>query len=939
MANKNDSKTISSVSDILGFILEQSEKPPDKRRPIKQDKSDSQADSEYVSAVVDALAAPGVFVGEQTLGTLQNLVDLETKINTQKDRIGVVKIKLSDIPDIVSDPGKFVDALFEKNRKLSKMQRLQWAGEQMRMLAGSTYAKHAGLFEGYDPEMKAVLERGVGQVAMQGRETDQAWMIDAAEKLYNSGSVKNRLDRLEAMINRASSPDVKARLESQKRAIESAYNIATDGTDEVNFDPLFGFRSLLREEFRAKQEEVLNGRSRDSLSENEKNKYDKMEQARSLIGLWGRYDNLPQNQNEFKKARKELSKRKETLVDQLKKIRSGQITFSSSAERNRTLSSIRENIKAINSSSSALSQMKFWSNLGKWEGAYYGIQNALGPGGLGSFLIGDFLDPRKSTWACPSSNAKFITFRKNQLDRDDDGNPKNIEIDFYKAVRLVKLDRFDEKEKGMKERRLRDHYNQMMVNMYYMMPTTWIRSLATGEAFAWVADKNFDKLTSAQFWGIKAGEGELGKLRTRGFWQFYRKFKGATSDEARENLLKENEGYRILMNKILWALEKGDSDFAKKFKKAEKLLKKIEGWSGLAWAFNTPQRIKAWVVKNTVDKVKEGFRKGIYKLLANAKWFAKDKAAMALLEAWKKAGGKALTGALSKAVVSALGLAGTAFAGPVGAAVTLIVSAALDKLLKVTLKVTAYVFLGITIAVFGFLILSVGYADSKMAKMSEYTYEIPGEVYKNPNFTSYGQEMGLNPIDDEGNYYEGDGQLPEFVSGNLPAGETCLFVAGSNLRCTQGPFSYCTKPGYKQPSHKNSPAIDVAIGGNFAAPQFCNVAEGNCVVDAVGQATCGGGQYPAGGFVQFSATYQGRTYQFYILHVAIGVSSGQKLGPGQAVATIVHDESWRMCSTGLHAHVVVKVDGRTYNPRDVLNEDFGCSIGTCPVHDVCYITE
>jgi hypothetical protein len=46
-----------------------------------------------------------------------------------------------------------------------------------------------------------------------------------------------------------------------------------------------------------------------------------------------------------------------------------------------------------------------------------------------------------------------------------------------------------------------------------------------------------------------------------------------------------------------------------------------------------------------------------------------------------------------------------------------------------------------------------------------------------------------------------------------------------------------------------------------------------------------------------------------------------------------------MCSTGLHAHVKVTVNGETYNPRDVLNGDFGCSIGTCPVKDVCYIKE
>jgi len=120
----------------------------------------------------------------------------------------------------------------------------------------------------------------------------------------------------------------------------------------------------------------------------------------------------------------------------------------------------------------------------------------------------------------------------------------------------------------------------------------------------------------------------------------------------------------------------------------------------------------------------------------------------------------------------------------------------------------------------------------------------------------------------------------------------------------------------------------VATGGNFHAPTFCDKELGNCKVVATGQETCGSG-YPAGGYVLFTAENQGRTYQFYILHIAIGVNPGQTLSSGQAVATITDDDSWRECSSGLHAHVTIQVNGSYTDARAVLNEDFQCNVGDC----------
>jgi hypothetical protein len=161
MAKNSKDQTISSVSDILGFILEQSRKPPDKRKAIKN-AGEGQADSEYISTLVDALALPGTILGDTYLDTVESMVNPAVKVSTYQDRLPSAKIKLTDLPDFFDNPDKFIDDLFQKNKNISKAERIQWLGEQMRMLAGSAYAKDRKLFESYsDPAMRDILTRAV----------------------------------------------------------------------------------------------------------------------------------------------------------------------------------------------------------------------------------------------------------------------------------------------------------------------------------------------------------------------------------------------------------------------------------------------------------------------------------------------------------------------------------------------------------------------------------------------------------------------------------------------------------------------------------------------------------------------------------------------------------------------------------------------------------
>ena len=464
-----------------------------------------------------------------------------------------------------------------------------------------------------------------------------------------------------------------------------------------------------------------------------------------------------------------------------------------------------------------------------------------------------------------------------------------------------------------------------MVNIYYYNPVTLMKTLVTGERFAWMADKQLEKIKG------EFKEADLQFLADTEFLNFYKKFQASTAEE-KGKLLLSNENYAKKIGEINNLL-KQYPDLLDRIQTAQELLEKFEKLKRTAIIFSQPQRLLNMIEDlggTATKRVREFISDNILK-----KIFKGDKAVESILNDWVDFGvGKTLVAGITAGIrtwiVNILRITSATVTGGIDLVVSAVVSEVLEKVTKTTIKVIIYSLTGV---IGLFILIGSLFTYSSQAKTDGYSREIPGTVSENPNFVSYGSEMGIG---DESGYDNPNSEsLAEFVPGDLPDGMTCLFGSGPSLRCTQGPYSSCNEPGYNRPSHYNSPAIDVGIGGNFAAPQFCDVTKGNCKVVSVGQETCGDG-YPAGGYVKFTAEYNGRVYEFFVLHVGIGVSSGEILGPGQAVATISDDPSWHNCSTGLHAHVTVKVNGSYVNPSDVLNQDFGCSISSCPVENVCY---
>ena len=894
MAKEQKKQTISSVSDILGFVLEQSEKPPDKRRPVDAQTAGFQTDSEYMSTLVDALALPGTFVGEEFLKTMESMVNPTFEIKTYRDRIGTTKIRATDLPAFFENPDEFVDKFFEKNKNISKLSKLQWAGEQMKMLAGSSYAKKMKLFDSYSPEMKDILERALGQTAMKSKqETDMTWMAQASEKIYNEGYLSKELKRLESEIGKATNPHTRERLKEEINEINKLYkssytvNLKTKKVEINN-----AFQRLLQEEFKAFGNNILKGRKVEDLSKKEFEEYSKAIQANNTVNLWTSYQGLPRDRRQFKKAFQNLRKNKTLLNQQKNAVRSGgkftingkEIDYGlySSKQIKSELKNINQRIRGVNSARSSLNSVRLWGTIGDLEGKYYGIQSTLGPGGVEAFLNGDFFDYKKGYWGCPTTEGKI----------NIKGTDKTLE--FYKA--------------GYKEgKHLTNNYNEAMTNLYYYTPAGIFKSLITGERFAWRADKKEQQII--KMFGIKGKSGVLAGVLKPEFWDFFSKYKNANPVEQAK-LLSENAEYSMLLGKVLSGMK--NSKIAKKFLKAEKLAKQFKMFSKLGYAFNTPQRLLKELQDKTIGALQGKIRKGIGSLLMKLKMFSENEGVKSMLNSWiAKGGGKALTAAISNAIVGVLGLAGTAVAGPLGLAISFAISAILEKIGKVSIKVFIFALAGV-VGIF-FIIGSLG-TQKNQNRTDAYSREVPGEIGYNDEFTSYGGgEEGGNDDDD---IPVGPKIIPP------PSGEECIF-GSSSIGCSQG---WGGPPCFSHGSILNLKPVDLTSVGWIYAPQFCDNSGAECVIQNAASFYCIGNT-PGGGQVWFSAFDGNTTYKFHFVHTVLGgtYSPGSKVRAGEAFAFVQQDLTKNSCWSGPHLHLETQQNGEYVDPLALL-QSFNCNV-------------
>ena len=861
MAGKpGKTETISSISDVLGFILEQSEVEPEKRRPVRPpETAPIQASDEYIQTITDALAMPGTFLGDQYLGTLQSLVDPEVKFTTQ-ERMGSVKIKSSDLKDFVDNPDEFVDKLFEKNKNIRKMERVRWAGEQLRMLSGSAYAKKFGLFEEYG-DLKPIMERAVGQAAMDSREAkSHRWMTEAAINIRKKGYISRDLEELQMRINTETDPDRKIQLQKEFKELYSS-------TESMNPE---NFRKLLNKEFESKERGILRGRSENQLTESERDEIFKTKTAKNVVNLSTAYENLDRDlygdvKKKISEQKVELRKRRSQLQKRIDDIDASNWSDSvKKAEKKQ----VQLQMKTLGSVEKSMYRMRLMGSIGKLEGAYYGLQQTLGPGSIEAFLNGDFFNYKKGYFGCPSDEGKVSVV----IGKDKEDKPKFGEVTFVRSKTVERKKMLGEDYKFS----LIDNYNDAMVQLYYLNPTTWVKTLYTGEGFAWISDN------------------------------LKRRF---------EKLKKLNTNPKLLEN-----LEKRSKMFGK--------------W---AHTFNTPTRTIGKVSGFFQGKLTK-MRGSTAEMLKQLKFFKRSDAAMELLGSWAKIGGSSLSGAVSQAIIAALGITSSAIAGPLGLAITAIVSSVLDKITKVSIKFIIYAVFGLLgVALLAGMSIThkiQAQTDSYSREIPTTIYYNEGfEDYGGV----YGSE--IDPNYDPGEIPPLSDQECVLSNPSAPCTQGFIGIPEGYTHHTLGIYKPVDlsfigniyAPQFCDKSKGN--CIVTRAWEQYTEEYRIKWCGGT-------SANPGGELYLQGTFIDDAGGSHEFSLEFYHVVIFTGhvedASSGIAVGAGEPIArigTAADGLNDNKCWHGAHLHYSTKIDGAYVDPLQLLNS-WGCSL---PREDQCLI--
>ena len=143
MADKEKDQNVDPMKSIFDFIFAQTQKPADKRRPVRV--SNISGASELTDALTTVLEKPGLHVADQAMNNLNDALSLQiaeiyTGSGAPQQK---TKIFTKDLFTIFSDQNKFFDKIYEKNKRKIKL--ADYAGKSFRGLTAASLAKKLGI--------------------------------------------------------------------------------------------------------------------------------------------------------------------------------------------------------------------------------------------------------------------------------------------------------------------------------------------------------------------------------------------------------------------------------------------------------------------------------------------------------------------------------------------------------------------------------------------------------------------------------------------------------------------------------------------------------------------------------------------------------------------------------------------------------------------------
>lgn len=717
MPTKGKNDNYDAIGGIIDFILAESEKPPEKRRPVKPPTGVS-ASSALTDAIFASLQNPGVFISNTMVKEFNDALDIKIAQVDFFDGRGKLKLTTNNLGSWLRDPGGQIQKAMDNVKADRKAGRARMVGEAIDDFLTTAWAHKYGNLEAKQIALANAsanekaesykIARAVGQSVASYAERD--FVANRAVDLLGQKTFGNRW----FTMNEQEKLDFSSKLgaKSSRKEIESYLSRRYSDTEVQNFNNALGKKKLGEEVdifnpelYRELEDNYLTEKIyslRDAPEGSEQEEQRKIyEKTKLLINL----DKIKQETY--------------ALKDRLKE---GNLSADEKKEIERAIKDKEKVLREVGGAHS------LFTGIGKWEGYLNSIKMLGGPTGtnvVGLILNGDFFDPRKNNL----TPVKKVTLEK----------IPGVEIYVSKKDR----------------NRVQNAYNEMGEALYYATPRSLFRTFFyNGELFARGLYKNNEQLKE-----LLNGLGATGVLgKAIGADNVIDSIYSLDGKELNEYISKTLEG-------IQTQLASGTLSI-KDFEKIEKLLKQSKNLKNLTKIFSFPARTK----KMIEDKIKEVFdvplkkaRQRIYDAImkneALRNWITKTLGESMLKDFVAKGGLRNLIKPLVSAVAGALGIALTPLAS---IAITIGVNIAMDlvgKIAKVLVQIMLVAIVGLIAAI---VVLggSVGSWKKWNRKTFSYNYVVPDTVNQCPAYG--GQNYNIPPPDGGGGWVPGPGLPPDW---------------------------------------------------------------------------------------------------------------------------------------------------------------------------------
>ena len=678
MPNKSKNDNYDAIGGIIDFILAESEKPPEKRRPVKPPTGVS-ASSALTDAIFASLENPGVFISDTMVKEFNDALDVKIAEVDFFDGRGKLKLTTNNLASWLRDPGGQIQRAMDNVKADRKAARARMIGESIDDFLTTAWAHKYGNLEAKqiaqanasanEKAESYKVARAVGQSVTTS--VDRDFMANRTVELLGQKTFGNRWFTMNEQEKLEFSSKLGAK--SNRKEIESYLARRYGRTEAENFRYLLGeigyedkidiFKPDLYKELENNYltEKIYSLRNAPAGSEEEKQRkiYEK---TKMLVNLRAKHE----------------------IADLKDKLKEGDL----SDDQKRRIE------RQINDAEIALREVGDVHNLatgiGRWEGYLNSIKMLGGSTGtnvVGSILNGDFFNADKN---------KFTPVKKVPLE-------KMPGVEIY----VAKKDR----------NKVQNAYNEMGEALYYATPRSLFRTFFyNGELFARGLYKNNEQLKELL---KSSGAGVLGDDVINSIFSLDGK-------ELNEYISKTLEG-------IQTQLASGTLSI-KDFEKIEKLLKQSKNLKNLTKIFSFPARTKKMIedrIKGVFDVPLKKARQRIYDAImkneALRNWITKTLGESMLKEFVAKGGLRNLIKPLVSAVAGALGIALTPLAS---IAITIGVNIAMDlagKIAKVFVQIMLVAIVGL---IAGIVVLggSVGSWKKWNRKTYSYNYVVPDTV-------------------------------------------------------------------------------------------------------------------------------------------------------------------------------------------------------------------